>query len=561
MMLAGLVLWHLIGGLLAWLAGRWSRLWPRWISLATMGSHMIVLLVIWARYFGPGAAPLAGPWLMDLNLSWIPQVGIRFHLALDGLSLIMLFLINFLGIMAVVASWVGIQDKLGFFHFNLMWILSALVGVFLAEDLFLFYFFWEMMLVPLYLLIGIWGHENRVYATLKFFIFTQASSLFMLLAILGLYFVHGRNTGVYTFDYDQLLGTQLAPTTAMWLMLGFFLAFAVKLPTVPLHTWLPDAHTEAPTAGSVDLAGLVLKVGAYGVMRFLVPLFPKAAHDFSPVAMGLAVVGILYGALLAFAQTDLKRLVAYTSVSHMGFVLLGIFAWNPLALQGALVIMVAHGISTGALFILVGALYERMHTRDLNRMGGLWSTMPRMGRVALVFALASLGLPSLGNFVGEFLVLLGTFQVNPAMAILATLGFIIASVYSLWMMQRIFGGPDVAGRELPDLDRREMAMMIAMIVVIFWLGFHPQPLLNTARHALDTLQRHTIEAQTVLRSEPQDTGPRRIRYAATLPVDLRGVELVPYNTPELLFRASWLGRTRTNGNEKIQAMSGDGKQP
>jgi NADH-quinone oxidoreductase subunit M len=344
--------------------------------------------------------------------------------------------------------------------------------------------------------------------------------------------VHGRNTGVYTFDYNQLLGTSLAPATALWLMLGFFVAFAVKLPAMPFHTWLPDAHTEAPTAGSVDLAGLVLKVGAYGFIRFLVPLFPKAAHDFAPVAMGLAVVGILYGAFLAFAQTDLKRLVAYTSVSHMGFVLLGIFAWNPLALQGTVVIMVAHGISTGALFILVGAMYDRMHTRDLDRMGGLWSTMPRMGRVALIFALASLGLPSLGNFVGEFLVLLGTFQVNPTMAILATLGFIVASIYSLWMMQRIFGGPNVGGWELPDLDRREMAMMMAMIVVIFWLGFHPQPLLNTARPTLDRLQRYAVEGQAVVLSERQ-----------------------------LPFAVSWPGRLGAFAAGKFQATSWERKQP
>jgi NADH-quinone oxidoreductase subunit M len=502
MMLLGLMLWQLIGGFLAWLAGRRSSIWPRWISLATMAGQMIGLVALWVRYFGPGAAPRVGPWLMELNLAWIPQLGIHFHLALDGLSLIMLFLINFLGIMAVAASWLGIQERVGFFHFNLQWILSALVGVFLAEDLFLFYFFWELMLVPLYFLIGIWGHENRVYATLKFFIFTQASSLLMLLSILGLYFVHGHNTGVYTFDYEQLLGTSVAPTTALWLMLGFFVAFAVKLPAVPFHTWLPDAHTEAPTAGSVDLAGLVLKVGAYGFIRFLIPLFPKAALDFAPVAMGLAVIGILYGAVLAFAQTDLKRLVAYTSVSHMGFVLLGIFAWNPLSLQGVVIIMIAHGISTGALFILVGALYERTHTRDLDNMGGLWSTVPRFGRVALVFALASLGLPSLGNFVGEFLVLLGTFQVNPAMAILATLGFIVASIYALWMMQRIFGGPNLKGWEIPDLDRRELAMMAAMTVVIFWLGFHPQPVLNTVQQALDNLQRYTLRTQQVMLTEP-----------------------------------------------------------
>jgi NADH-quinone oxidoreductase subunit M len=282
--------------------------------------------------------------------------------------------------------------------------------------------------------------------------------------------------------------------TALWLMLGFFVAFAVKLPVVPLHTWLPDAHTEAPTAGSVDLAGLVLKVGAYGLLRFAIPLFPEAALNFAPVAMALGVIGILYGAIVAFGQTDLKRLVAYTSISHMGFVLVGIFAWNQLALQGALMVMLAHGISTGALFILVGDLQDRMHTRDLNRMGGLWSTVPRMGGFGLLFAVASLGLPGLGNFVGEFLVLLGVYQVNLPIAILATLGFIVSTIYALWMIQRTFFGPNTADWQLPDSTARETAIMAALIAVIVWLGLYPQPVLNTARPALETLQQETATA-------------------------------------------------------------------
>jgi NADH-quinone oxidoreductase subunit M len=351
-------------------------------------------------------------------------------------------------------------------------------------DLFLFYFFWELMLVPLYFLIAIWGHEHRIYAAIKFFLFTQGSSLLMLLAILGLYFIHGRATGVYTFNYFELLGTPLDVRTEWWLMLGFAAAFAVKLPVVPLHTWLPDAHTEAPTAGSVDLAGLVLKVGAYGFLRFVLPLFPVASQQFAPAAMALGVAGILYGALLALSQTDLKRLVAYTSISHMGFVLLGIFAWNQTALQGVIVIMLAHGLSTGALFVLVGDLQERMATRDLRRMGGLWTVVPRMGAAMMLFALASLGLPGLGNFVGEFLVLLGTYRVSPTLAVLATLGFIVSTIYSLWMIQAVFHGPNKENWKLTDMTPREWTIMASMAAVLIWLGIYPRLFLRTSEAAM-----------------------------------------------------------------------------
>jgi NADH-quinone oxidoreductase subunit M len=489
MILAFFVFWFMLAGLAAWLAGRWGDVWPRRISLIAVGVHLIGLLATWGQYLGGGAVSGQGAWIVQVSVPWIPQLGISFSLGMDGVSLLLVLLLDILGLMAVAASWEGIQVRVGFFHLNLLWILGAIAGVFLSLDLFLFYFFWELMLVPLYFLIGIWGHENRVYATLKFFIFTQAGSLFMLLSILGLYIVHGQSSGVYTFEYTQLLGTPVAPATAFWLMLGFFVAFAVKLPAFPFHTWLPDAHTEAPTAGSIALAGLVLKAGGYGFLRFLVPLFPGAAVAFAPVAMALGVVGILYGAVVAFGQTDLKRLVAYTSVSHMGFVLLGIFAWNQLALQGALMVMLAHGISTSALFILAGDLQDRMHTRDLNRMGGLWSTVPRMGGSVLFFALASMGLPGLANFVGEFLVLLGIYQVSVPLAVLATLGFIISTVYALWMIQRVFWGSNQAGWQLRDSTPRELAIMGVMMAVAIWWGLFPQPLLDTARPALEALQK------------------------------------------------------------------------
>jgi NADH-quinone oxidoreductase subunit M len=441
----------------------------RWVSLAAVSMDFIITLALWIGHAGT----------QEWRREWIPEFGIGFHLGMDGLSLLLLMLTFFLGIISVLVSWTEIQEGVGFFHLNLMWILAGITGVFLALDLFLFYFAWELMLVPMYFLIAIWGHGRRVYAAVKFFIFTQLSGLLMLVSILALYFLHHKATGVYTFDYSELLNTPIPAGAAMWIMLGFFIAFAVKLPMVPLHPWLPDAHTEAPTAGSVILAGLLLKTGGYGLIRFVLPLFPEAARSFAPVAMVLAVVGILYGAIVAFGQTDLKRLVAYTSISHLGFVLLGVFAFTPLALTGAVVTMLAHGISTGALFVIAGALQHRMHTREMDRMGGLWDTMPKMGGAALFFALGSLGLPGLGDFVGEFLVLLGTWPRSRVLTAIAAVGILAATLYALRLVQRTFHGPNVHEWRLPDLNAREFLVLGAMMAVLLWLGLYPQPVLDT----------------------------------------------------------------------------------
>ncbi len=489
MILALLIAIPAVTGLLAWVLARFSPLAARWACLAGLALDVLLCLPIWWSQAGRPLITPRGAWLVELSWPWIPQAGIRFHLGVDGLSLVMVLLTGFLGMAAVAASWTEIRDRVGLFHLNLMWVLAGLIGVFLALDLFLFYFFWEMMLVPMYFLIALWGHERRLYAAFKFFLFTQISGLFMLAAILGLFFAHGRVTGVTTFDYVELLGTPMDPGVGMLLMLGFFAAFAVKLPVIPVHTWLPDAHTEAPTAGSVVLAGLMLKTGAYGLLRFLVPLFPEAALAFAPIAMALAVAGILYGALLAFAQTDLKRLVAYTSISHMGFVLLGAFAWNEQAVQGAVMQIVSHGLSTGALFILVGALQERIRTRDTRRMGGLWGTAPRLGAVFLFFALASLGLPGLGNFVAEFLVLLGAYRVSIPLAAVAAVGLVAATVYSLWMVQRTFHGPNRESWRIADLGGREAVTMAAIVLLLLWLGLFPQPVFDTTAPALQALQR------------------------------------------------------------------------
>jgi len=474
MILTWCILIPFAAGVLAWLLARRSVAACRWISLLAPAASFG--LALWAGAHGDAQRP----WLVvDFPVPWIPDWGISFSLAMDGVSLVMVLLTDFLSVLAVAASWRGVQERVGFFHFNLMWVTAAITGGFLAMDLFLFYVLWEVMLVPLYFLIVLWGHERRIYAAIKFFIFTQASGLLMLVGILGLYFIHGRAAGVYTFDYRELLNTPMSSSAALWLFMAFFAAFAVKLPAVPVHTWLPDAHSEAPTAGSVILAGLVLKVGAYGLLRFAVPLFPGAAAALSPYIMTLAVIGILYGALLAFGQRDLKRLVAYTSVSHMGFVLLGIFAWNATALNGVVAVMVAHGVSTGALFILVGQLYERVHTHDMNRMGGLWETAPRLGGFTLFFALASLGLPGTANFVGEFLVLLGTYRVSIALAAVGALGLVAAVIYALWIVQRVFHGPNRERWRFSDLTPRETAIAAVLVAAVLWLGLYPATLLRT----------------------------------------------------------------------------------
>ena len=470
-MLLGLILWLLVGGALAGFSERLHPNAPRWLSLAVLA---LAGLMFWSLPVGA-----------SLELPWIPRFGIGLILALDGLSYALVALTLFLGLVALVSSWSEIDRNPGFFQFNLLWTLAGVVGVFTALDLFLFFVFWEVMLVPMYFLIAIWGHEARAYAAMKFFLFTQISGLLMLFAILALVYLNYAATGVLSFAYADLLGARLDPDIAFWLMLGFFIAFVVKLPGVPFHTWLPDAHTQAPTAGSVILAGILLKTGAYGLLRFAVPLFPEAALDFRWPAMLLGAISILYGGYLAYSQSDFKRLVAYSSISHMGFVLLGAFAWNALAVQGAVVQMVAHGFSTAALFMMAGALQQRLHTREMDQMGGLWMRAPRMGAVALFFVVASLGMPGLGNFVGEFMVLLGAFKVDAPLAIASAVGVIVAAVYALSLMQRSFQGePNPAVQRMADFGAREMSVMILMMAALVWLGIYPETLLGLSEPAV-----------------------------------------------------------------------------
>src|SRR5271163_1417140 len=498
MILPSLVLILIIGGGASWIVSRRSEVAARWIAVASLLTDLCVCFGIWVAHVRQTqSAPVR--WFVECDFAWIPQFGIRIHLAIDGLSLALPLLTYFLGIMAVLSSWTEIRERVGFFHFNLLWVLAGITGVFLAADLFVFYLFWELMLVPMYFLIGIWGHERRIYAATKFFLFTQLSGLLMLVAIISLAVLHQHATGVFTFDYEQLLHTTLSPRSGRLLMLGFVVAFAVKLPAFPFHTWLPDAHTEAPTAGSVILAGLLLKTGAYGLIRFVLPLFPGPTRDLAPLMMTIGVIGILYGAVLAVGQTDLKRLVAYTSVSHMGFVLVGVFAGNQIALEGAVIQMISHGISTGALFVLAGLLQERLHTREIAEMGGLWETMPALSGAGLVFAMASLGLPGLGDFVGEFLVLLGAYRAHVGLAVVATLGLLAATLYGLKFAQGVFQGPNLHRWSLPDLRGREWTILGPMMVCLLWIGLYPQPVLNLVRSSIAAVQQGVFPQEIVRR--------------------------------------------------------------
>lgn len=472
-----------LAGVLAWLSERVNKQAPRWVSLAGMVVVALLLRSVWPAEYPEGV------WWADYQTDWVPVWGISFHLALDGLSALMVLLAAALGVVAVASSWREVQTGVGLFHLHLSLMLAGVIGVFLAVDLFLFFVCWEIMLLPMYFLITLWGHEaiggrGRAHAATKFFIYGQGSGLLMLLAILALVLFHHANTQVLTFDYEALKGTVLEPKVAWLLMLGFFLAFAVKLPVVPFHGWLADAHMHAPTGASVDITGLLLKTSAYGIIRFCLPLFPEASREFADIAMTLGVVSVIYGGVLAYGQTHLKRLVAYTSISHMGFILIGIYAFNPLALQGVVVLMVAGALSTAALFVLCGQLYERLGTYDTQQMGGLWSRLPILPPIILFFAAATLGLPGLGNFVGEFMVLLGAFKVAPALTAASTLGMILAAVFSLALVHRTIYGPAATEAKLAGPDLREQLVLVALMVGLLVIGMFPQPLLDTSAGAI-----------------------------------------------------------------------------
>jgi NADH-quinone oxidoreductase subunit M len=426
---------------------------------------------------------------------WIPAFGASYKLGIDGISLFLVILTTFLIPICVLASW-KVEKNPKLFMGLLLIIETAVVGVFLAQDLLLFYVFWEGMLVPMYFLIGYWGYERRIYAAVKFFIYTLLGGLLMFAGILVLAF-HARTAlGHFTFDLAQIQTVPLTASLQRWLFLAFFAAFAIKVPLFPFHTWLPDAHTEAPTAGSVILAGVLLKLGGYGFLRYAVSLFPHAAKDFAPWIVALALIGIIYGALVALMQRDLKRLVAYSSVAHLGFVVLGIFAFSLTSLQGASLQMISHGVSTGGLFLLVGMLYERRHTRQIEDFGGLGAVAPIFGGIFLVVALSSLGLPGLNGFVGEFLVLIGTFTSHRLWAVIGSAGVILAAVYLLWAYQRVWHGPLVReeNRRVLDLDRREKLVMAPVLAMILLIGVYPKPFLDRMGPSLSTVVQRVQQA-------------------------------------------------------------------
>jgi NADH-quinone oxidoreductase subunit M len=453
---------------------RWTSLWVSLVDLFLV-AWLFTSNLQW-RFWS------TGKWLLAEDHPWIEGLGIRYSLGLDGISLMLVLLTGFLTVLCVLVSWKEIDAKVGTFHFFLLFMETSIMGVFLATDLFLFYLFWEIQVIPMFFLIGIWGHEERVYATVKFILFTLAGSLFMLIALIGLYLIHGAKTGQYTFSLYQLIQTPLGFSTGFWLYAAFLLAFAIKIPIFPVHTWLPDAHTQAPTAGSVILAGLLLKTGAYALLRFGFPLFPVAARFSVPFLLVPGLIGLFYAAWIALAQKDLKRLVAYSSIGHMGIVVIGIAVWNTMTLSGATLQMINHGLTTSALFILVGMLDERVHTREIANLGGFWKKMPGFSAFFLFFGMASLGLPGLNNFVGEFLVLVGTIKTWPFVTWFGFAGLVLTVIYILTVVQKtVFEETrNEKFREQPfaDITVRELLILVPLALAVLFIGLHPQPVLD-----------------------------------------------------------------------------------
>jgi len=464
----------------------------RWI---TLGFTTLLFLVSLLLISGAGGGTAA--FRFTENYSWIAPLGARYHLGVDGISLWLVLLTTLLMPIAVLSSWTAVHKRQLTYYVLMLLLASAMIGVFVSLDLLLFYLFFEASLVPMFFLIGVWGGERRVYAAIKFFIYTAVGSLLMLVGIIALYFIHQQATGIGTFDYlvlSETLRTNLltiSPRAEFWLFLAFAFAFCIKVPLWPLHTWLADAHTEAPTAGSVILAGVLLKMGTYGLLRFNFGLFPNASRQFAPIMITLAVIGIIYGALVAMVQPDVKRLVAYSSVSHMGFVVLGLFSFTEQGMQGALYQMLNHGVSTGALFLFVGMIYERRHTRMISDFGGLARPMPWFSALFVIASLSSIGLPFLNGFVGEFLIMLGAWtsvavQHAWIVTMLAGTGVVWAAVYMLWMLQRVVFGTETSevNAGLADLNGRELGLVLPLLGLMLFMGVYPQPFLNRSRASI-----------------------------------------------------------------------------
>ena len=427
------------------------------------------------------------------NADWIPSLGINFSIGLDGISLMLLLLTTTLGFIAVLCSFAAIQERHKEYYVWLLIMQFSMMGVFITQDMFLFYLFWELMLVPMYFLIAIWGGPRRLYAAIKLFLYTLSGSVLMLVAILAVYFLQYEATGRYDMSIAsfQAMSATISQQSHMFqilLTLAFFLGFAIKVPMFPFHTWLPDAHVEAPTAGSVILAGVLLKMGTYGFLRFLLPITPKATVELMPWFMGLALIGVIYGALIAMIQKDMKKLVAYSSVSHLGLCMIGLFSLNPNGIMGSIFQMINHGISTSALFLLVGIIYERRHTRLIAEYGGLSKTMPVYATIFMIMTMSSIGLPGLNGFIGEFAILQGAFQAAPWLAVVATTGIILGAAYMLWLFQRVmFGAINETNSKMGDLNTRELAYLMPLVVTAFWIGLYPKPIMDVLRQPIRKL--------------------------------------------------------------------------
>jgi NADH-quinone oxidoreductase subunit M len=463
--------------------------------------------------------PTIGAFQLTEKVAWIPSLGVYYSLGVDGFSLWLIVLTTFLTPVVILSAWGDIQRLVKEFMALMLFMEGSMVGALVAIDLFLFFVFWELMLIPMFFVIGVWGGPRRRYATTKFVLYTMFGSALMMVGVFYLVFQHAQG-GALTFDIVSLYDVRLSEAEQLWLFAAFALAFMIKVPMVPFHTWLPDAHTEAPTGGSVDLAGVLLKMGCYGFLRFALPMFPHAAERAFPLIMVLAVIGIIYGALVAFLQPDMKRLVAYSSVSHLGFVMLGLYAFNNPGMTGGVLQMVNHGLSTGALFILVGYVYDRRHTRLISEYGGLWGLMPVYSALFLIVMLSSIGLPGTNGFVGEFLILVGAFRAHPWAGGLGTLGVVLGAVYLLTMYKHVFFGPvtHAENRALKDLSMREVLAVAPIIVVIFWIGLYPKPFTDriepTARLLLSRLEaagatRYLAESDRVLPPPRAPVAPSR----------------------------------------------------
>jgi NADH-quinone oxidoreductase subunit M len=463
----------------------------RKLATAVAGIDFLLSLPLWFAFDRGGAL-----FQFRESAPWIDAIGVRYEFGIDGIALLLVLLTTLLGFLAFLSSWSAIQTREKEYYVFLLLLQTGMLGVFMAMDFFLFYVFWEVMLLPMYFLIGIWGGKRKLYAAIKFFLYTLVGSVLMLLGILALYFYNAGgllgwkglgNPATFSIVQFHQIGAQIPPELQLWIFLAFFVGFAIKVPMFPFHTWLPDAHVEAPTAGSVILAGVLLKMGTYGFVRFSLPILPDATRRCLPWVAALAIVGILYGALVAMAQKDMKKLVAYSSISHLGFVMLGLFALNGPGLNGGVLQMINHGISTGALFLLVGVIYERRHTRMIAEYGGISAVMPLYATVFLIITMSSIGLPALNGFVGEFTILVGAFNRNWWWALLAALGIVLGAAYMLWMFQRVFFGPltHAENRNLQDLDRRELAYLLPLVVLCFWIGLYPRPFFRVLERPVD----------------------------------------------------------------------------